>query len=102
MGRYFNSLIEKLFYQSPLRTRLGFFSVARAYTVPAWLMNLLYSRMRPKRLLGTVIFCSALVTLRAAAWGLFQISRVFATRPRDSRQAVYERREQRRALHTPR
>jgi flavin-dependent dehydrogenase len=102
MGRYFNSLIEKLFYQSPLRTRLGFFGVGRAYTVPAWLMNLLYSRMRPKRLLGTVIFCSALVTIRAAAWGLFQVSRVFGARPSDSRQAVYERREQRRALHTSR
>jgi hypothetical protein len=102
MGRFFNSLIEKLFYQSPLRRRLGFFGIARAYTVPAWLMNLLYSRIRPKSLLGTVIFCSALVTIRAVAWGLLQVSRVFGTRPSDSRQAVYERREHRRALHTSR
>ena len=101
VGRYFNSLIEKLFYQSPLRTRLGLFGTARAYTVPAWLTNLLYSRVRPRRLLGTVIFCSALVTIRAVAWGLFQLSRLFGTRPSNSLQAVDERRQSR-ALHTPR
>jgi 2-polyprenyl-6-methoxyphenol hydroxylase-like FAD-dependent oxidoreductase len=102
IGRYFNSLIEKLFYESPLRARLGLFGTARAYTVPAWLTNLLYSRMRPRRLLGTVIFCSALVTIRAVAWGLFQLSRLFVTRPSNPLQAVDERRGQRRALHTSR
>jgi flavin-dependent dehydrogenase len=101
IGRYFNSLIEKLFYQPPLRARLGLFGTARAYTVPAWLTNLLYSRVRPRRLFGTVIFCSALVTIRAVAWGLFQLSRLFGTRPSNSRHAVDERRRQRRALHTP-
>ncbi len=102
IGRYFNSLIEKLFYQSPLRARLGLFGTTRAYTVPAWLANLLYSRVRPRRLLGTVIFCSALGIIRAAAWSLFQLSRLFEIRPGKSRQTVDERREQRRALHTPR
>ena len=102
IGRYFNSLIEKLFYESPLRARLGLFGIARTYTVPAWLTNLLYSRVRPRRLLGTVIFCSALVSIRAVAWGLFQLSRLFGARPSNSRQAVDERRGQRRALHTPR
>jgi flavin-dependent dehydrogenase len=101
VGRYFNSLIEKLFYQSPLRARLGLFGTARAYTVPAWLTNLLYSRLRPRRFLGTVIFCSALVTIRAVAWGLFKLSRLFGTRPSNSLQAVDER-KQSLALHTPR
>jgi flavin-dependent dehydrogenase len=102
VGRYFNSLIEKLFYESPLRIRLGLFGTARAYTVPAWLTNLVYSRVRPRRLLGTAVFCFALVTIRAAAWGLFQLSRLFGTRHFNSLQAVNERRGQRRALHTPR
>jgi flavin-dependent dehydrogenase len=31
LGRYFNSLIEKLFYESPLRARLGSFGTARVY-----------------------------------------------------------------------
>ena len=102
LGRYFNSLIEKFFYQPPLRARLGLFGIARTYTVPAWLTNLLYSRVRPRRLLGTVIFCSALVTIRAVAWGLFQVSRLFGIRPSNSCQTGDERRGQRRALHTPR
>jgi len=102
VGRYFNSLIEKLFYEWPFRTRLGLFGTARAYTVPAWLTNLVYSRVRPRRILGTLIFCSALVTIRATAWCLFQLSRLFVTRPSNSLQTVDGRRGQRRALHTSR
>jgi flavin-dependent dehydrogenase len=102
VGRYFNSLIEKLFYESPLRARLGLFGTARAYTVPAWLTNLVYSRVRPRRLLGTVAFCFALVTIRAVAWGLFRLSRLFSSRSSNSVHAVDEIRGQRRALHTPR
>lgn len=102
VGRYFNSLIEKLFYESPIRTRLGLFGTARTYTVPAWLTNLVYSRMRPRRILGTLIFCSALVAIRATAWALFQLSRLFVTRSSDSLQTVDGRRGQRRALHISR
>jgi flavin-dependent dehydrogenase len=102
LGRYFNSLIEKLFYEYPLRARLGLFGTTRVYTVPAWLTNLLYSRVRPRRFLGTVIFCFALVTIRALAWSLFQLSRLFGARPSNSLQVVDGRRGQRHALHTPR
>jgi flavin-dependent dehydrogenase len=102
VGRYFNSLIEKLFYESPLRTRLGLFGTARTYTVPAWLTNLLYSRVRPRRLFATLIFCSALVTIRSVAWGLFHLSRLAGNRSSNSLQTVDGRRGQRRALHTSR
>jgi flavin-dependent dehydrogenase len=102
VGRYFNSLIEKLFYESPVRARLGLFGTARAYTVPAWLTNLAYSRVRPRRLLGTVAFCFALVAIRAVAWGLFQLSRSFGPRPNNSLRVVEEERGQRRALHPSR
>jgi flavin-dependent dehydrogenase len=101
VGRYFNSLIEKLFYESPVRIRLGLFGTARAYTVPAWLTNLVYSRVRPRRLFGTMVFCFALVTIRAMAWGLFHLSRLAGNRS-NSLQTVDGRRGQRRALHTPR
>jgi flavin-dependent dehydrogenase len=74
MGRYFNSLIEKLYYESPVRSFLGIFLTARVYTVPAWLTNLVYSRTRPRKLMGTVVLCSAMITLRAVAWGLFRVS----------------------------
>lgn len=102
VGRYFNSLIEKLFYESRLRARLGLFGTARAYTVPAWLTNLVYSRVRPRRLFGTMAFCFALLTIRAAAWGLFHLSRLSDNRSSNSLQAVDGRRGQLRALHTPR
>jgi len=102
VGRFFNSLIEKMFYETPLRARLGLFGIARAYTIPAWLTNLVYSRVRPKRLLGTLLFCSALVAIRATVWAASRFSRFFARRPRDARYPTDERREQRRALHAPR
>jgi flavin-dependent dehydrogenase len=102
VGRYFNSLIEKMFYETHLRARLGLFGIARAYTVPAWLANLAYSRVRPKRLLGTVLFCSSLVALRATVWMASRLSRLFPPRSGNSSQPRDERREQHRALQTPR
>jgi flavin-dependent dehydrogenase len=102
VGRFFNSLIEKMFYETSLRSRLGLFGVARAYTVPAWLTNLVYSRVRPKRLLGTVLFCTALVAIRATVWAASRLSRLFARRTRYTRHAIEERKEHRRALHAPR
>lgn len=102
VGRYFNSLIEKFFYQPTLRDQLGLFATARTYTVPAWLTNLVYSRVRPRRFLGTVLFCSVLVAVRAVAWGLFGLSRLLHSASRRSRRVVDPRREERRALQSPR
>jgi len=93
VGSFFNSLIEKFFYQPPLRARLGLFGTARTYTVPAWLTNLMYSRMRPRRLLGSVLFCSALVAMRLVAWAAFQLSRFFAPRAGKSQPSGDERKE---------
>ncbi len=102
LGRYFNSMIEKFFYQPALRDQLGLFATARTYTVPAWLINLLYRRVRPRRLVGTLVFCAALVAVRAAAWGLFHLSRLLHSRSRSPRQVVDKRTEDRRALQSPR
>jgi flavin-dependent dehydrogenase len=69
VGLYFNSLIEKLFYQPMLRDRLGFFATARIYTVPAWLMNLVYTRMRPSgSLIRTMTITSILNVIRLVTW----------------------------------
>ena len=112
MGRYFNSLIEKLYYESPVRSFLGIFLTARVYTVPAWLTNLVYSRTRPRKLLGTVVLCSAMITLRAAAWGLFRVSSLLRRRAPRTIQPVSDRltsgeddivhRDDRRSLHLQR
>jgi hypothetical protein len=68
MGRFFNSLIESMFYEPAARQQLGVFAVGRAYTVPAWLANLVYSRIEPNRLSGSIAFTSVLASLRMAAW----------------------------------
>lgn len=100
MGRYFNSLIEKLYYESPVRSLLGIFLTARVYTVPAWLTNVVYSRTRPRKLLGTLALCSAMITLRGVAWGLFKISNLLSSAvsatEQTNRSAVAARRQNRR------
>ena len=72
VGRYFNSLIERLFYQPTLRDRLGLFGTARIYTVPAWLMNLIYTRVRPRGILRTLAIGLVMSALRAMTWAAFQ------------------------------
>ncbi|KAA6460346.1 FAD-binding protein [Acidobacteria bacterium AB60] len=81
VGMYFNSLIEKLFYQSTLRDRLGLFATARIYTVPAWLMNLVYTRMRPAgSWVRTLAITSILNAIRFTAWLAFQAGLVLPVR----------------------
>ena len=78
VGLYFNSLIEKLFYQPVLRDRLGLFGTARVYTVPAWLTNLFYTRIRPSRsLLRTLVICSLMAAVRVMTWGAYHIGAFF-------------------------
>lgn len=83
VGLYFNSLIEKLFYQPMLRDRLGLFGTARIYTVPAWLMNLIYTRMRPRgSIVRTLAISSIMATIRMIAWAAYQVAVVFHRSPR--------------------
>ena len=82
MGRYFNSLIEKLYYEPPVRSLTGVFVVAETYTVPAWLTNVVYSRVKPRRLAGTLAICAVLATLRGVAWGVGRASQFLSSRAR--------------------
>lgn len=87
VGRFFNSLIEKISYRPELRSQLGLFRTGRIYTVPAWLANFAYSRIRPRSLPGTVAFCSVLAGLRLACWIAFGVSKLFYRRARKPLQA---------------
>ena len=79
VGLYFNSLIEKLFYQPALRDRLSLFGTARIYTVPAWLMNLVYTRVRPGHsLIRTLAISSIMDAIRFVTWLAFRVGRLFA------------------------
>jgi hypothetical protein len=78
VGFYFNSLIEKLFYQPALRDRLGLFGIARIYTVPAWLMNLIYTRTRPRgSLVRTLAIASVMAMIRMITWAAYQVALIF-------------------------
>lgn len=82
VGMYFNSLIEKLFYQPALRDRLSLFGTARIYTVPAWLMNLIYTRVRPGgSLIRTLVISSIMNAIRFVTWLAYRVGCFFAPEP---------------------
>lgn len=87
MGKFFNSLIEKLAYDWPVRDRLGLLTAGDVYTIPAWSMNQIYSRLQPDGALSTVLFCGFLVFLRGMAWCAHEICKIFPSSRRT--QGVY-------------
>jgi flavin-dependent dehydrogenase len=64
LGRFFNSGIEKVIYDWPIRQKVGIARAGDVYTIPAWLMNLLYARMQPEGPLKTALYCSMTAMLR--------------------------------------
>lgn len=67
LAKFFNCGIERVVYDWPVRERIGPLTAARAYTVPAWLLNLFYTRLEPRGVLGTCVFSVVLGSLRCAA-----------------------------------
>jgi flavin-dependent dehydrogenase len=67
VGKFFNCGIEKVLYEGPIRDRIGSLQAGDVYTVPAWSLNLVYSRLRPKGLIRTWLYGSMLKLFRAAA-----------------------------------
>jgi 2-polyprenyl-6-methoxyphenol hydroxylase-like FAD-dependent oxidoreductase len=82
MGKFFNSLIEKLAYDWPVRDRMGLLKAGDAYTVFAWSINHIYSRISPAGMFSTALFSLFLTSLRGAAWILYHLCRAFSTPPR--------------------
>ena len=60
VGRFFNSGIEKVVYDWPIRNRIGVLNAGDVYTVPAWSLNNVYSRIRPQGVISTFLFGSLL------------------------------------------
>ena len=48
LARFFNSAIENVLYDWPIRNRIGAFNAGDMYTIPAWSINVVYSRLRPR------------------------------------------------------
>jgi flavin-dependent dehydrogenase len=66
MANFFNSGIEKVVYDWPIRNRIGPLRAGDMYTIPAWIMNNIYSRIRPSGVISTTLFGMFLGTLRGA------------------------------------
>jgi flavin-dependent dehydrogenase len=75
MAKFFNGGIEKVIYDWPIRHRIGVGNAGDVYTVPAWTMNAIYARVRPRGLVSTVIFDAVLSLFRTSASLLYRICR---------------------------
>jgi flavin-dependent dehydrogenase len=66
MANFFNSGIEKIVYDWPIRNRIGPIRAGDVYTIPAWSINNIYSRVRLSGVASTILFGMFLGTLRFA------------------------------------
>jgi menaquinone-9 beta-reductase len=66
LARFFNSTIENVLYDWPVRWRIGPFPAGDVYTIPAWSMNVIYSRTRPDGMVSTTLFRLLLASLRCS------------------------------------
>ena len=67
LAKFFNCGIEKVAYDWPIREAVGVLAAGDVYTVPAWTMNLVYSRMQPEGIVSTFVVSALLACFRAAA-----------------------------------
>lgn len=67
VGRFFNCGIEKVIYDGPIRNRIGVLTAGDVYTIPAFSLNAIYSRIRPNGVFSTFLFDSMLSLFRGLA-----------------------------------
>ncbi len=67
LARFFNCGIEKVVYDGPVRNRLGVITAGDVYTIPAWSLNSIYARVRPRGVVSSLLFGLLLGVFRAAA-----------------------------------
>ncbi len=75
MAKFFNSGIEKIVYEPPVRNRIGVGRSGTVYTSPAWSMNVVYARMKPRGMFSTFCLGFMLGAFRASAWAFYQFCR---------------------------
>src|SRR3984885_6711578 len=73
MAKFFNGGIEKIVYEPPVRNRLGVRRSGTVYTSPAWSMNVVYARMKPRGVVSTFLLGLFLGGFRASAWMFYQL-----------------------------
>jgi len=77
LAKFFNSGIERIVYEPSVRNWVGVQQAGTAYTSPAWTMNLLYSRLKPRGMVSTFFFNSVIGIFRCIAWAFYQFCRRF-------------------------
>lgn len=70
---FFNSGIERIVYEPRVRNRIGLKLAGTLYTSPAWTMNLIYNRLRPRGVFSTFLFNSMIGLFRCGAWSFYQL-----------------------------
>jgi len=73
MAKFFNGGIEKILYEPPVRNRIGVERSGTVYTSPAWSMNVVYARMKPRGVVSTFLLGLLLGGFRASAWIFYQL-----------------------------
>jgi len=73
VARFFNCGIEKVIYDAPIRNRIGVRIAGDVYTIPAWSLNNIYTRVRPRGVVTSMFFWLLFGTFRAAASVLYTI-----------------------------
>jgi menaquinone-9 beta-reductase len=68
MAKFFNIGIETILYEPAVRNRIGARASGTVYTTPAWSMNVVYARLKPKGILKTYLLGAILGFWRACAW----------------------------------
>jgi menaquinone-9 beta-reductase len=72
LAKFFNCCIEKVLYDQPVRSYIGVLNAGDVYTVPAWSLNSVYARLRPRGVIATLMFDCLLTLFRAGASVLHQ------------------------------
>jgi flavin-dependent dehydrogenase len=75
LAKFFNSGIERIVYEPSVRNHIGVRQAGTVYTSPAWTMNLVYNRLRPRGMISTFLFNSVIGLFRCSAWFFYQFCR---------------------------
>jgi len=75
LAKFFNSGIERIVYEPGVRNRIGLRQAGTLYTSPAWTMNLVYNRLRPRGIVPTLLYNSVIGLFRCGAWAFYQFCR---------------------------
>jgi menaquinone-9 beta-reductase len=81
LAKFFNSAIEDVLYDWPVRSQIGPLPAGDVYTIPAWSMNAIYSRWRPEGFLSTTLFRLLLAVIRRSLSVFHWICRLRAGDP---------------------